>query len=423
MNDHVLHSIGRKHMTSNFALSIHHVGGRGGSRRFPALASFESDVVNVLYEADRTAIEEMQQQVSSLPSQQIVIEACVGSAAREHVTFHQLWNPAASSYLPVSESFRKNSPYMTEDVLDYDEKAWDTIEATELETASIDQLISQEGKAPPPDFLSLNTQGSELEILRGAAHILESHVLAVQTEFSFQEIYEGQAAIDDIMRYLRGSGFRIAKLLPHGTRGHAFRLGEEVTRTPIGLRGGGAIIQADALFIKDPQYILDFHDDPSADMTKALFFGFILNYFEYSYACAKAIQRMDLEGVNSTAVQFRYARFVAEYLKAIGEYPKIFPPVWTKVFASGSGERLHAAAIRAAYFSTVDKEYFLKAVEALIDPEYFGIELVALRYELEKQANDLRTSRLASIWNNLRYLGLVDDRDGGVVELHLERIS
>ena len=66
-------------MKTNSSLSIHHVGGRGGSRRFPALTSFESDIVNVLYEADPSAINQMQQQVSSLASQQIIIDACVGA--------------------------------------------------------------------------------------------------------------------------------------------------------------------------------------------------------------------------------------------------------------------------------------------------------------------------------------------------------
>ena len=37
---------------ANKRLSVHHVGGRRGSRAFPVLARFEKDVINVLYDAD-----------------------------------------------------------------------------------------------------------------------------------------------------------------------------------------------------------------------------------------------------------------------------------------------------------------------------------------------------------------------------------
>jgi FkbM family methyltransferase len=409
-------------MDQALALSIHHVGGRGGTRRFPALQRFERDIVNVLYEADHSAIAEMQAHVATLASDQKVIEACVGLTRRQ-AAFYRLWNPAASSYLPISNNFRKNYAYLSEDVLDYDDKAWEVIQTIELETVSLDQLINQDAKAPPPDFLSLNTQGSELEIIQGASRLLERHVLAVQTELSFPEIYEQQAGFDDIVRVLRGAGFRLAKLFQHGTRGHGFCLNGKTTRTPIGMRGGGAVVQADAIFVKEPQHILDHHGDPGLGMTKALFFGFVFGYFDYCYACASGIPQLKTKHVRAAASRFAYIRFVQDYLQAIREYPIIFPPVWSDLFAAGSAERYDAPTVRAHYFASVSKDDFRTAVAALTNPNYFGLETVAMNYGLEEEAKALQYNRLASVWNNMRYLGLVDDKEGGALELHLERLD
>lgn len=401
-------------------LSIHHVGGRDGSRRFPALNSFETDIVNVLYEADRSAITEMEQQVKLLESQQIIISACVGPS-NETVSFYQLWNSAASSYLPVSSDFRNNYAFLTEDVLDYDDAAWDPVSVVDLDTISLDCLILDDRKAPPPDFLSINTQGSECEILKGAKALMSRNVLAVQTEVSFPKIYERQASLDEITDVLKQAGFRIALLNQHGLRGHGFNLFGKPTRTPIGLRGGGSVIQADAIYIKDPQFIIDRHDDPVSDLVKAIFLGFVLECFDYCYACADAIQKIPDDRRHHSS-SLRYVAFVNEYIEAVSKYPRIFPPVWTSMFAAVSGARREAAEIRRSYFQDVDKEEFGQAIKTLTDPEFFGVEVIADKYGLSHQATALRHARLASTWNNLRYLGLVDDKEGGVVELHMERI-
>jgi FkbM family methyltransferase len=56
------------------------------------------------------------------------------------------------------------------------------------------------------DLIKLDTQGSELDILRGAEGALES-VSVVQTEVEFNPMYEGQPLFGDIDRFLRERGF------------------------------------------------------------------------------------------------------------------------------------------------------------------------------------------------------------------------
>jgi hypothetical protein len=46
-------------MAKEYRISVHHIGGRGGSRSFPILESFEQDIINVIYDADKECIEQI----------------------------------------------------------------------------------------------------------------------------------------------------------------------------------------------------------------------------------------------------------------------------------------------------------------------------------------------------------------------------
>lgn len=56
------------------------------------------------------------------------------------------------------------------------------------------------------DAIKLDTQGSELDILRGAAQILQT-VSLIDIEVEFNELYEGQPLFCDVDRFLRDRGF------------------------------------------------------------------------------------------------------------------------------------------------------------------------------------------------------------------------
>ncbi|WP_295455556.1 FkbM family methyltransferase [uncultured Thiodictyon sp.] len=79
-----------------------------------------------------------------------------------------------------------------------------------------------------PSLLKIDVQGYELEVLRGAAGLLDE-IDAIYVEVSYAELYEGQALHDDVATFLTSAGFRDA--------GH---FNEQVYH--------GARIQADLLF-------------------------------------------------------------------------------------------------------------------------------------------------------------------------------
>jgi FkbM family methyltransferase len=72
------------------------------------------------------------------------------------------------------------------------------------------------------DFIKLDTQGAELDVLRGGGRALES-VRALEVEVEFNPIYIGQPLFGDVDRFLRDRGFVLWKLstLAHYSRADA----------------------------------------------------------------------------------------------------------------------------------------------------------------------------------------------------------
>jgi len=76
-----------------------------------------------------------------------------------------------------------------------------------VDTVSIDDIVDA-GLAPAPDVISIDAQGAELRILRGAKKALAS-ALCVVSEVEFFEIYDGQGLFDDQMTLLGDAGYRL----------------------------------------------------------------------------------------------------------------------------------------------------------------------------------------------------------------------
>lgn len=72
---------------------------------------------------------------------------------------------------------------------------------TTVQTSSLDSFLSL-----PVDFLKIDVQGAELDVLQGAQSKLEE-TLAIQVEVEFLEIYEKQPLFSEIDQFLRRKGF------------------------------------------------------------------------------------------------------------------------------------------------------------------------------------------------------------------------
>jgi FkbM family methyltransferase len=116
------------------------------------------------------------------------------------VTFHIYKEGGHSSVYPPGREFA--AQFAGED--------FGILRSVQVKGTSLDAVYEKESLAPP-DFLKLDTQGSELACLRGASGILREVCLA-EVEVEFMPIYEGQPLFHDVMKFMTEHSFELLYL-------------------------------------------------------------------------------------------------------------------------------------------------------------------------------------------------------------------
>src|SRR5256714_723861 len=105
-----------------------------------------------------------------------------------------------SIYPPATEAVTRH-PGLTDGRLE---------DTSVIEVMSLDDWCAAEGVSRV-DAMKIDTQGSELDVLRGAEAAL-ANVRLIEVEVEFNELYEGIALFPDVDRYLRHTAFLHWKL-------------------------------------------------------------------------------------------------------------------------------------------------------------------------------------------------------------------
>lgn len=127
-----------------------------------------------------------------------------------------------------------------------DPERFEALATVPVPVRSLDSLMADPSVMMPRavDLLKLDTQGSELDILRGARETLGRQLVAVEVEVEFARLYEGQPLFRDVDAFLDEAGFTLFKL----RRQHWVRRG--LAHRP--RLSAGQLVFADALYLRDP---------------------------------------------------------------------------------------------------------------------------------------------------------------------------
>ncbi|MBI4064650.1 MAG: FkbM family methyltransferase [Elusimicrobia bacterium] len=258
-------------------ICLHHVGGRNGSGAFPVLTAFEPDLINVIYDADPDCIDQIKQAHRRSKSEIHVLPYCLGDSSKT-TQFNITYDPYGSSLLEFNPDYE--TFYETHAGSDYIfSEGLKTMEKRAVHLVALDQVLA-ENRVPRPDFFSIDTQGSEYEILQGARGALKSSILAVALEIGFHPFYKDQKLFGDLCALLSDHGFHFVKFL---------HIGEASPyRAKVGLRADGFQVYGDALFLRRIESIESNGRDPqeiSLMLRKLAFISIAFNQFEYGWQC------------------------------------------------------------------------------------------------------------------------------------------
>ena len=111
-----------------------------------------------------------------------------------------------------------------------------------VKTVALDRIKD----LPRPDMLKMDTQGAELDILKGGKQVL-SEAVVIMPEMRFFRLYKDEPMLGKVDQRLRDMGFMLHKILPGAavrlTSSHIDRLRPSMTRNQM--------IDADAIYIRD----------------------------------------------------------------------------------------------------------------------------------------------------------------------------
>ncbi len=153
------------------------------------------------------------------------IPAALGAADGERVTLHICKQPGCSSLLVPNDSLCRNFAYGPN---------MEVVRSVPLVLSRMDSVVGVQ-----PDVIKVDTQGTEIDVLKGAGALLDKTV-AVELEVEFIPQYREQALFSDIDLFMRAQGF-----LLRGLRRSYWRNDARFTH-PF----GGQLIHGDALYIR-----------------------------------------------------------------------------------------------------------------------------------------------------------------------------
>jgi FkbM family methyltransferase len=213
------------------------VGARGGVHALVAPLARHTAVLG--FEPDEEACEEINRSAQSgkLPWAQLKCMPIALADRRGPATLYLCSAPTNHSLLPVNQAFAQR----------YNMVKFEQTGTFPLSTERLDDVLfgplANEGHWG--EFIKLDTQGTELEILEGAPRTLAERTVAVFIEVEFCPIYSAQKLFSEVELALRAKGFTFFGF--HSTHERARKVLDKRRYT-----GRERLLHADAVFFKDP---------------------------------------------------------------------------------------------------------------------------------------------------------------------------
>ena len=174
-------------------------GGRYGLH--PTWKPFSGELHYVLFEPDYHEAERLQTKYRKREGE-VFVESLALAGQPGVLTLNLFRNRAMSSTVvrkPVSAMFVGERSAEV-----------DVVESVDVPAVTIDEYCRE--RALSVDFLKLDTEGTEFDILSGAQEQLASHVLGVRSEVSFERIFESRPLFGTLNEFLLDREFYLLNL-------------------------------------------------------------------------------------------------------------------------------------------------------------------------------------------------------------------
>ncbi len=272
-------------------LRVFHVGGRGGIGPAYCLLSlgeslslsiFEANIQGAIEGAGDSSWSDYDSLIANYANRYgikvSVLPYCLSNRVGKQ-EFHINVMPDCSSLL----SMNPDAKNYTRMVGDKYRIIWGQIcqptRTVEIDVTTLDELYTNR-VIQMPHFLSLDVQGAEYDILEGASKALQGDLLGVVSEVEFRELYEGQKLFTDQYTLLKKHQFSLFELYKS----------EYWYSGPI--LGKGALMVAEAFFLRDFQYFIRKDKEPAlllSNLSKLAIVAYCFGRSSYAFEIVEYI--------------------------------------------------------------------------------------------------------------------------------------
>ncbi|MDR1366172.1 MAG: FkbM family methyltransferase [Holosporales bacterium] len=216
----------------------HHIGARSGTFPLRIPKPLLNDFCTVLYDADEDSIE----QIKSKADGNVIVLSALIAGGSGMTRFYNTFHPTNFSIYKLNERYKNYSYTHYPRYGEYICGDGFSVESSiELKSYTLPEII--EKYQIGIDFLSLDVQGAEYDILVASKDLLKDKVLGVILEAEFVELYKNQKTFDKVHQLMTSAGFSLINIDYMGTW--------EAISLPVGFRGTGSHIFGDFIYVKD----------------------------------------------------------------------------------------------------------------------------------------------------------------------------
>ena len=131
-----------------------------------------------------------------------VAPRCALGAIRANASINVAGNSASSSLLQMCEAHIKAAPSSK------------YVAKEDTEIVPLDDCADQYVKSSRQIMLKIDTQGYEMEVLRGAKRCLSGNIRTIQVELSLVKLYERQPLMLEVCNFLNELEFTLTHIIP-----------------------------------------------------------------------------------------------------------------------------------------------------------------------------------------------------------------
>ncbi|MFC0271928.1 FkbM family methyltransferase [Metabacillus herbersteinensis] len=142
---------------------------------------------------------------------------------------------------------------------------------------SLDQLLTVNNIITEVDFIKIDTQGSELDILKGAEHSLKE-AIGIEVEVEFAPYYENQPLFPEVHNFVTKFDLELIDLRKSYWKRKLVEKGK--------YNGKGQLIWGDALYFKTPEKLIN-KNFSQQKIIRAIFVYIAYGYFEFAEVLLK----------------------------------------------------------------------------------------------------------------------------------------